>query len=265
MSMEIQQTASLIITTNKILNGIDIDYLSYHSTIQFVKYIHPPIGAPDDLVYNDRELFAQGPTKWLSYLKERGVSQIRMHYLSSIDWIPKSLQKVFKGGIGEWIIEAIHDSKSEIYEIGKRLFGSKFFGFHLLMIREDLDILPDTTLKLEIAYDSLCQTLEKLISFTEQFDFTENWLKIFKRAKRILTGKEHVSFDGLFPQDILDEKVRNLLVSAFSSHVFGGMGSWNDLAFQDPDHAKYETLTKSLHNAINEAIESAVNSTGKQT
>ncbi|MBD3408305.1 MAG: hypothetical protein GF411_19435 [Candidatus Lokiarchaeota archaeon] len=261
MSIEFQQTASLVIITNKILDNVPVDYGSDHSTIQFVKFIQPPKGAPKDMVYDDRKLIAQNPMKWLQFLKGKGVTHLRLHYVASMNQLPDRLKGISQQNLGEWLIEAHHEESSDVYQIGRNIAGSRFLGFHLLMLTEDGPIIPHTSLSVDIAYEGLRLTLEKLVDFTERFEYTENWLEIFQNALDVLEGREHMSFDGLFPPEILDEKSRNLLSGAFCCRVFGGMGSWNDLAFPEKDQKTYETLSSVLYESMHEAIEAAVNST----
>jgi predicted butyrate kinase (DUF1464 family) len=48
---------------------------------------------------------------------------------------------------------------------------------------------------------------------------------------------------------------RQLVFSAGSAWVFGGMGSWNDVVFdKDEDNETYERLSEQLYTRINEAI-----------
>lgn len=65
--------------------------------------------------------------------------------------------------------------------------------------------------------------------------------------------------------DMLPERgytldARRLLAMATRSWVFGGMGSWNDLGFSDPDtRAEYEGVTHRLHEAVLDGIRDATN------
>jgi hypothetical protein len=58
---------------------------------------------------------------------------------------------------------------------------------------------------------------------------------------------------------------RRLFALAAGSHVFGGMGSWNDLAAPDPQgEAEYERVSSELYAAVLESVAAAVNPTGVQ-
>ena len=59
--------------------------------------------------------------------------------------------------------------------------------------------------------------------------------------------------------DIYSLSARQVIYSAGRAWVFGGMGSWNDMGFEDKEtNRKYEELSAHLYDAINEGIVSAV-------
>lgn len=60
----------------------------------------------------------------------------------------------------------------------------------------------------------------------------------------------------------LNDDAQSMLKAAMSAWVFGGMGSWNDMGFEVAvTQSKYESVSESLFNVINEAIEASTNST----
>jgi hypothetical protein len=59
----------------------------------------------------------------------------------------------------------------------------------------------------------------------------------------------------------LSDDARAMLHAAMQAWVFGGMGTWNDLSFEQPIQTEYENLSDGLFSIVHEAIESAVNST----
>jgi predicted butyrate kinase (DUF1464 family) len=53
---------------------------------------------------------------------------------------------------------------------------------------------------------------------------------------------------------------KQLLFSAGNAWVFGGMGSWNDLGFDNKeDNETYDRLSEQLYSNINEAIIASTN------
>lgn len=62
----------------------------------------------------------------------------------------------------------------------------------------------------------------------------------------------------MLPQTGYSVEARQLLAMATRSWVFGGMGSWNDVGFGDPDvQAEYEEITSRLYGAVVDAIRAA--------
>ena len=49
------------------------------------------------------------------------------------------------------------------------------------------------------------------------------------------------------------------MAAAVSAYVFGGMGSWNDMWFEDDAAASYQDITRSLYQAVMFAIDAAAN------
>jgi beta-lactamase superfamily II metal-dependent hydrolase len=57
-----------------------------------------------------------------------------------------------------------------------------------------------------------------------------------------------------------DLQNRQLLLSASKAFVFGGMGSWNDMGFENEEtNKKYNELSTELYNTMNQAIVCAIN------
>ena len=102
--------------------------------------------------------------------------------------------------------------------------------------------------------------MTKLIDFTNQFEHTEHWAGIFDRSRKILEEFEPSESDDFIPDGIYSKEARQLIQAAFASWVFGGMGSWNDLAFNGEDGVQYASLSKQLYEAICSSMASVSNS-----
>lgn len=84
--------------------------------------------------------------------------------------------------------------------------------------------------------------------------------KAFDNGRAALDGKpiDAVGYD-LAPDAILTPDARHLLAAVQASWVFGGMGSWNDVAFEGADREIYLRSSQDLYRALNEAVFVAVN------
>jgi hypothetical protein len=64
----------------------------------------------------------------------------------------------------------------------------------------------------------------------------------------------------MMPVEGYPTEARQLLSMATRSHVFGGMGSWNDIGFADQDtKARYEATSERLYRAVADAVRDATN------
>lgn len=88
----------------------------------------------------------------------------------------------------------------------------------------------------------------------------------FQRAMTMLTSHRRKSIT--FPDhvdfvcfDSYPEQAQRLLAASYCAWVFGGMGSWNDTWFAEPDtYNEQSQVSKRLLAAINAAVQNAVNS-----
>ncbi len=262
MSLELQQTVSLVICTNAKLQGHELDYGPDLCTIKFAEKVPLPDGVPSDVAYDDRKMLALNPSSWFEILKQREVTRLKLHYVSSSQELPDRIGAAFVGGGGKWIVEAVHGSKSDIYEKGERasrVSGSTFLGFHFLLIEKDVNPSEETAISIDTAHEKLETVLKKAEEFARGQEYTLHWAENFESYREILTDEVPIAYDELFPSDIIEDKVRHLLAGAFSSWVFGGMGSWNDLSFDEESQKEYEAISDELFNAIHQAIIAGVN------
>ncbi|MDW8404343.1 hypothetical protein [Chloroflexus sp.] len=87
--------------------------------------------------------------------------------------------------------------------------------------------------------------------------YEDGFARLFDIALRLLD--EPVNPDQAAEAELLPPTANQLLSAVRAAWVFGGMGSWNDLAFAGEDGVEYETLTTKLYRLLNAAIVVAVN------
>lgn len=106
--------------------------------------------------------------------------------------------------------------------------------------------------------------LEKIRLFSEKQQNTAVFTLRFAEAIRILDAQnerivDDAADDYLCP-DVLTVQARNLLFACVVASVFGGMGSWNDLQFDDAETtAQYELLSDEVFDLIRGTIVLATN------
>jgi hypothetical protein len=111
-------------------------------------------------------------------------------------------------------------------------------------------------LDIEDAAAALRHHLENAQAFAEQEELG-SWVEWFRRA---LNDVDEIPYhDDMLP-DSFGGEPRRLVAMATRSWVFGGMGSWNDLGFADPDvRQHYENLSRLLYGAVLRAFVAGVN------
>ena len=90
----------------------------------------------------------------------------------------------------------------------------------------------------------------------------KNWSEIFNKAIVVIDSaspEEDYYHKDLIPQGNYSLIARQILFSAGSAWVFGGMGSWNDLGFDGKDNDTYERLSEQLYSNIISAIIASIN------
>jgi hypothetical protein len=107
----------------------------------------------------------------------------------------------------------------------------------------------------------LRKALEAAIGFTRKAegDFGVTYFTD-ALALRDARQPEIPDYPEFLPELGCSAEARRLLACASKAWVFGGMGSWNDLGFDDPElKAEYERLTPRLFDAVLNAIAAAPN------
>jgi len=110
--------------------------------------------------------------------------------------------------------------------------------------------------------EKLRQTLTEIAEFAFKQDL-KSWGEQFDKAKLTLdslTPESGYYHTDLIPADKYSLTAKQIIFSAGSAWVFGGMGSWNDLGFDNKeDKETYDRLSEQLYSNINEAIIAGTN------
>ena len=89
-----------------------------------------------------------------------------------------------------------------------------------------------------------------------------NFGEYFDRGIKALTSPPSSTkkYYNIFPENYSSVEYHQLINACQSAWVFGGMGSWNDMGFNDNEvHKQYEELSDELFNLINLALVIASN------
>jgi len=212
---------------------------------------------------------SENPVEWFKYLKEDGCIRLRLYFQSSKDQSRAKDHQLagMVGGGGLWLIEAMYGGYSNYWasrwQVGdqnapdKRIWLVNYVRTAVKLASTNVQIEPGEV------KDKLRQSLEEIAEFASRQKLT-NWGKIFEDARLILESEqpeEGSYYKGQFPLGYYSLAARQVLFAADAAWVFGGMGSWNDLGFDDKeDNDLYNKLSEQLYADINRAFISAVNS-----
>ena len=213
-------------------------------------------------------VLANNPTEWFKYLKGNDCKQLRLHYESSKnqDFAKDYKLAGFVGGGGIWIIEAVFEQHVSFWvnrwEVtNQNAADEKIWTVNYTKLHKQQRI-DKVYVEKQSMKDALNRTLKEISDFARKQNL-QYWEAQFEKAKSALDSpspEEHFYHKDLIPLSEHSLMERQLLFSAGVAWVFGGMGSWNDLGFENQeDNDVYEYLSEQLYSNINNAIIAAIN------
>lgn len=211
---------------------------------------------------------AENPTKWFEYLKADGCKHLRLYFEYSKDQgIAKDHQLAgFVGGGGLWLIEAVYDNCSNYWLNRWEGTDPNAPDNKIWSVNYGMTAVKQPTINLQIDNDEIKIELRRSLTEITNFAIGQNlnyWVEQFEKAKSFLDSRlpeENFYQKDLIPVENYSLTAKQILFSAASSWVFGGMGTWNDLVFdRDEDQAEYDRLSAQLYSNINKAIVAAIN------
>lgn len=231
--------------------------------IDFRVFKQPLLGKKKEVV------IAGNPIDWFRYLKENDCKKLRLLFQGSKD---QSFAKDHQlaglvGGGGTWLIEAIHDNHSNVWANHWEVTQKDDPQHNIWTVNYGMTANNFPSINVQIDQQQCKNELNKTLSAIEAFAFHHNleyWGNQFKAAKEALhaDNPENSYYNtDLIPADRYSHLSKQILFAAGTAWVFGAMGSWNDLGFETKeDNDKYDSLTGTLYERVNQAIISATNS-----
>jgi hypothetical protein len=270
MQGELAQLISLTSFGNEYLESGDLPFFyPEHTTFRFCRVIdfHVPkgngISGSNDLVW------AENPLQWFQKLKQSGCIGLRLFYQPADPHpLAQEHQLVgFVGGGGRWLIEAKMKDNAQYWLkrwalTDKQDPENKIWSVHYLRVEEKAPIV-DQQYDVDEVKNELDQVLGQLIQFCQQQQLPQ-WKSIFEKGNNILSGT--IPLQKNSQADLLVHKnysaaAQQLLSAINETWVFGGMGSWNDISFEEARVQKeYDDLSERLYALMMKGIVAAVNS-----
>ena len=211
---------------------------------------------------------ATDPARWIDGLAKAQAVRLRLHHVARNDpRVSDRMSEVWVGGGGRWVIEAMREWDSDVWESEWRIGNEpgpagrpwRVEYRRLERRRAHLPFRPR-------GLPEICIDLEAALTAIESFAIGQD-LKVFAGSFRValnaLSAEDPAPTEG-YPDLVLSSgaplEARRLLIAVQRAWVFGGMGSWNDHVFEGTQNQQYETLTDRLYALLIEAICGAVNS-----
>jgi hypothetical protein len=275
MQTSIAQVAALTIYGNaSLLRPVAAaEFYPANSTFQHCEYVNFVDLRRDGNQWLE-EAFASDPPAWFEALRKQGVVTLRMRYGPTGRTQPADrVLAGFVGGGGRWWLEAQASGVSDYWE-GRWQLGDR--------TRKDQNIWRVTYARFARNQPSIQpQGLEDLERLLQEFDQhliaieefararkLDNFAKLFQCARSRLHSDPpyHDQYHSdLTRAEFLPVTACRLLAACQDAWVFGGMGSWNDQAFDAETQPRYEALSEKLYQLLNRAIVVAANSSSYGT
>ena len=265
------QLLSLITHGNQFITTgqIPLDYYPDNIAFKFcntVNFIHLA-GQAD--AGTQETVVAANPPGWFALLKQEGCRMLKAYFHPSAGnetGTPDHKLAGFVGGGGTWLIEDVYASCSNFWaarwevtqpDEPNRNIWAVSYG-RTITHTETINFCPDT----QQARQRLQEVLIEITAFARQHELA-NWADIFQNALDILKTSAPANSWHTRQIDETGYSQTNLqlMYAAMAAHVFGGMGSWNDLGFEkSQDMQQYDDLSYRLYDCINRALISSINS-----
>lgn len=214
------------------------------------------------------KVVAERPTEWFAYLRAGRCKHLRLYFEHSKDQRFAKEHKLagFVGGGGTWLIECVYDGFSNYWANRWTVTDQNATDNKIWTVNYGSIGVRQSTRNLQVDNENIKSrlgvTLAEIAGFAFKHDL-QGWGDQFAKAKSTLDSAlpaENYYHKDLIPLDNYSSIAKQILFSAGSAWVFGGMGSWNDLGFANKeDNETYERLSEQLYSDINKAIIGAIN------
>jgi hypothetical protein len=228
--------------------------------IVFLRRTRPWLGpAVDDAV-------ADSPDAWFAWLAATGAQGLSLRHIADTRApFPDRLTAGFADGGGRWSVvvrgPGAHRAEqwTSHWEVwnraapGSRIWRVMYRGEPSTM-QAAIGAPPSPTL--EAAREGFSRALVRIEAFATAHDCSP-FVERFREALAALAdpAARHGYHRDLWIHGRLPTPAAALLDAAQCASVFGGMGSWNDLGFDDAAaKAEYEAASEELHAALDDAI-----------
>ncbi len=268
MQGTIFQVLVLVTHGNLMLSGDSVVDLAQHGAFRFNEFVRFVDWARVEGSWQETP-FSETPNEWLAKLKSQGCSGLRVERVPTDSYgMPDRMSVAFVGGGGRWFIEAVCPGGSDFWEarweLGDRNHPEqKIWRVTYKRITRDQPTAPVAPARIDDLSRSLEQTLREAIAFSSEHGLG-HFRQAFESALSALEAQSEPELYGVAGKGQLPLEASRLLAAAQTAWVFGGMGSWNDLGFEEQEQRRYDAISDDLFRLINSSLVATANLTFPQ-
>ncbi|TDQ02721.1 MULTISPECIES: hypothetical protein [unclassified Leifsonia] len=214
-------------------------------------------------LFRHRSWEGDGVAAWLQHVKEGGSQRLTLLIGdgAASSGLPGHIEASFANG-GRWAI-CTDGPRPRIWfcawsvrdraDPNNRIWAVE-------MTSRDLPAAMEPVVDLGSARTDLRTALQAIERFAQSTDL-RSWAGWFAQALGLLdTSEPVIPYNPDLAPSTAPTENRQLLAAAVQAWVFGGMGSWNDLVFQDEaQQSAYLDVTRRLYATVLTAIATAAN------
>ena len=271
MDGPLAQIVALTCHGNGLLRGLSIpQFFPANTTCRYVDSINfaarrkPLFGKEKEVVTSNT------PDAWLAALPQRDASGIRLMRQPRNDPdFSDRMSAGLVGGGGTWMMQVLVSGgrMSEYWAARWEVWDrnapqSRIWRVTYLLLAR-IATPPGQTRELSAIKRDLSDALTAIHSFATRENVT-GFIECFADALHALDHPDaqmRNAYADLAPDGLLNDEQRSLLNASQRAWVFGAMGSWNDMGFDQVPQREYDAVSDRLFNVVTEAIAAVATST----
>lgn len=218
--------------------------------------------------------YADNPIEWLTKLKQDGCKEIRLVFQAdnSVSLggqiVPDHKLAGFVGGGGQRYVQTIFDNYSDFWQSREEVTDKDSPNQKIWTVSYGRTLVEQSVqAKRKYDNDNIKERLKSKLFDISSFAKESNlpfWAEWFDTALNILnspTSLVNERVKQFIPTDKMSLSTIQLLAGSEKAWCFGGMGSWNDISFNEKDkQEKYDRLTSELYDIVTESYLAIANS-----
>lgn len=260
------QVMALVTHGNAFLADVPIgEFYPAHGIFQFDEYTRFSDLEPgrDGGAWTETP-YAEDPNAWFERLLAEKCLGLRAQWIPSEKGAAEDRKTVvFVGGGGRWVVEAVFEDGSDIWEarwtLGDQAHPQrKIWRVTYGRIAKKWKTAPESQRTLEQVAEWVKLVLQNALEYAKGIG-QQNFAVSFDEALTLLKADRLLPPYGLALEGQLPLEASRLLAAANAGWVFGGMGSWNDIGDESPEYEKvsgnlFEVLTIALVESVNRSF-----------